>query len=1232
MRDQITALLRNATSEVNAPLQPRPELGSSLTQSDNTNSENTLRIPELRPDQAQFIEAGRINQSNFSTIFTIPNPHPHPHPNPNLGSPETPQLTRTPFSRRQAPEIVEVAPSQQPDVPRPAVSQQPNADMSLVQSMSLETSQNQGMAIEAPNSPRQEAQPNPPVLETAGQPRVEDPASPEGRPTDNDMEIEAQPEPFNFGLYGLPNDFLEIAGIDLTFFQALPLEFQIDTVVSFATDLGMIQPGQARPAYRPINRRPSHDNPPSGGQAPGNSGSQQRQPDDSMSVEHQRMHNEQENNLLFIESLDTVMRAEILATCPDEFLRSLPENIQAEAQRLREQGFAEELEVDDSEPADNVNQFTLVNRIQQSIKKNKQKDLIKKFFGSKAADSKLYPSAEGFLDVIIRAIQDPVFQIHVMPISHLSSILLSVDRQAFFFHRLMELIEAGTPSTQHRALTVLETLSYSNFLYFHEKPNFDRLLRCLNRLQNEEQLLMKLTKALNHIVKTTLGQTETGETCDITITQENLESLMCILYSKNQALFEALIVILFMLSSNVKNLELIIDSLQENIAQFAFSLNIKFEDILRLDKSKMERSAYLALVASKISDKMSMQNGILKIFRLLEQLFKRSFSLKLSGDADEDESVSAEAGKAPAVKPRSGKDVDKSSRFNELKSKVLASFANYFKQTNIKMLFYNMFKVLNIYEPILNETVENRRLSKPVFMKLMPLIESFFIIYKLLCDEELLKSIKLNLQLKEISAEDVQIAGFNEMVDESDSESVAQQSPARHNAFSKDGGAEESGERMVVEMSKSKSRNFDYLDRLTIESLFLRGIRTNRNLFNYLLGQVPRISSSPFSVLVRHTPRYINFDIKRRFFQQTVQGLRTNLTLKLIISRNNIFHDSYTQMNKKSTAQMRGKLQIKFNNEEGIDAGGVQREWFNELGKEIFNPNYALFIPAAHGYAYQPSPFSTVNQEHLNYFRFIGKMFGRALLDGNLMDAHFTRSFYKHMTGTPLNYTDLEDYDQEYFRTIKWILENPVESLDLDFTYERENFGVKQMINLKPNGAKIPVTDQNKAEYVRLICEQKLTEEIRPQIKSFLEGLNSVIPAHLIKMFDPKELELMFSGMPEVDLQDLKDNTEYFGYTESSPIIQRFWEVMHEFDESMKAGFLQFVSGTSKVPVEGFSHLRGMGGIQRFNIHKAFDVTKLPTSHTCMNQLDLPNYETKAELKDKLTKAILYGKEGFGFA
>jgi hypothetical protein len=102
------------------------------------------------------------------------------------------------------------------------------------------------------------------------------------------------------------------------------------------------------------------------------------------------------------------------------------------------------------------------------------------------------------------------------------------------------------------------------------------------------------------------------------------------------------------------------------------------------------------------------------------------------------------------------------------------------------------------------------------------------------------------------------------------------------------------------------------------------------------------------------------------------------------------------------------------------------------------------------------------------------------------------------------------------------------------FLSQIEEFGVSEVRDLKANGRNIPVTEDNKKEYVKLICQEKMTGSIRKQIESFLEGFYEIIPKRLISIFDEQELELLISGLPTIDLDDLKANTEYHKYNENS--------------------------------------------------------------------------------------------------
>ena len=181
----------------------------------------------------------------------------------------------------------------------------------------------------------------------------------------------------------------------------------------------------------------------------------------------------------------------------------------------------------------------------------------------------------------------------------------------------------------------------------------------------------------------------------------------------------------------------------------------------------------------------------------------------------------------------------------------------------------------------------------------------------------------------------------------------------------------------------------------------------------------------------------------------------------------------------------------------------MTREWFCEVAKEIFNPMYALFRPAG-DLTFQPNPQSHINPDHLQYFKFVGRVIGKAICDGHLMDAHFTRSFYKHILGLSVTTQDLEAIEPDYYKSRQQILTIPMNllGLDLTFTADKDEFGKITTINLIPDGEKVEVTDENKEEYVRLLCHHRMTTSIRQQIDSFLEGFHELVPAELVSIFD----------------------------------------------------------------------------------------------------------------------------------
>ena len=223
---------------------------------------------------------------------------------------------------------------------------------------------------------------------------------------------------------------------------------------------------------------------------------------------------------------------------------------------------------------------------------------------------------------------------------------------------------------------------------------------------------------------------------------------------------------------------------------------------------------------------------------------------------------------------------------------------------------------------------------------------------------------------------------------------------------------------------------------------FLKFAEKHRTVLNQILRQstIP-LSEGPFAVLVNHT-RVLDFDIKRRYFRheldQMEDGLRRD-DVVLHIRRDHIFEDSFRELYRRTADELKGNLYIQFQGEEGQDVGGLLREWYLIMAREMFNPNYALFkLTPGDQVTYMPNPSSHVNPNHLDYFKFIGRVIAKAIYDNKLLDAYFTRSFYKHILGKPVHFTDMEAEDYTFYQSMLFLLEHNLKDLGLDLTFSME--------------------------------------------------------------------------------------------------------------------------------------------------------------------------------------------------
>ncbi|CAI4221682.1 unnamed protein product [Auanema sp. JU1783] len=369
-----------------------------------------------------------------------------------------------------------------------------------------------------------------------------------------------------------------------------------------------------------------------------------------------------------------------------------------------------------------------------------------------------------------------------------------------------------------------------------------------------------------------------------------------------------------------------------------------------------------------------------------------------------------------------------------------------------------------------------------------------------------------------------------------------------------------------------------------------------------------------------------------RDYKRKVEYLRSKLPragsngkCDLIINRETVFEDSYRQIMEKSPSELRNKLWIEFIGETGLDYGGVTREWFFLLSHEIFNPYYGLFeYSATDNYTLQINPHSAAcNPDHLSYYLFIGKIMGMAIYHGKLLDAFFIRPFYKMMLSKKITLFDMESVDNAYYNSLIYVKDNDPEELYLTFSVDESVFGETQTVDLIGGGQYVKVTEDNKEKYIEAVVNWRFVKRVEKQMEQILKGLHEVVPSTLLRIFDANEMELLMCGLQKIDVKDWKLNTVYKGgYGPSSQVIHNFWKCILSFDNEMRARVLQFVSGTSRVPMNGFRELYGSNGPQKFSIERWGSPDMLPRAHTCFNRLDLPPYPTFAELKQKLCTAI----------
>ncbi|CAO3577234.1 unnamed protein product [Absidia cylindrospora] len=426
------------------------------------------------------------------------------------------------------------------------------------------------------------------------------------------------------------------------------------------------------------------------------------------------------------------------------------------------------------------------------------------------------------------------------------------------------------------------------------------------------------------------------------------------------------------------------------------------------------------------------------------------------------------------------------------------------------------------------------------------------------------------------------------------------------------------------------------------------------------LAQVRQGDVVPMRIL-QLMPHTIPFTTRLHIFRDGIHldrasNMYTSATQSIFIRRQHVLEDGFRSLSRLSNEALKGRIRVTFVNElgveeAGIDQGGPFKDFVTLLISEVFEPKYGLFSCTSKTNLFYPATTSPLmGSNYIHLFEFVGKMIGKAIYEGILLDCQFAVFLLAKILGRNVFLEALQELDEDVWRNLIFLkhYEGNVEDLGLTFATDEKTLDSVTTTELKYHGQNISVTNENKLEYVYLMADYKLNQRARDQTKAFIQGFRSMISADWIKVFSPPELQRVISGEDvDFDIPDLRRHTQYQnGYFDQHPIIKILWQIVQEFSSDEKRAFLKFVTSCPKPPLGGFSYLEppftirmispneqsieGMGLVRAMlKLNTNSDkLGRLPSSSTCFNLLKLPAYTKKSLLREKLHYAI-HSNTGF---
>lgn len=416
-------------------------------------------------------------------------------------------------------------------------------------------------------------------------------------------------------------------------------------------------------------------------------------------------------------------------------------------------------------------------------------------------------------------------------------------------------------------------------------------------------------------------------------------------------------------------------------------------------------------------------------------------------------------------------------------------------------------------------------------------------------------------------------------------------------------------------------------------------------------------------ILEHDARRQMEVKAREAFFDSILSRKAISQYLVLKVRRDCLVEDSLRNVSEvvgSGGGDIKKGLRIDFVGEEGIDSGGLRKEWFLLLVREIFDPTHGLFVYD------EDSQFCYFNPhcfESSEQFFLVGVLLGLAIYNSTILDVAFPPFVFKKMlasapstgdklTSTPKiahGYTleDLAEFRPALAKGLRQLLEfegDVQETFCRDFVIETERYGEKVEIPLCPGGDKRAVTNANRKEFVDMYIRYMLDTAVARQYEPFKRGFFIVCGGNALSLFRPEEIELLVRGSDEpLDIASLRAVAVYEGWPKASkdvpvpdrqPQVVWFWDFFTRISPTDQRKMLSFVTGSDRIPALGATNLIIKIGLLRekddpMNETSWKEPERFPVARTCFNSIGLYQYRSRKKLEHKLWTAVT-GSEGFG--